>query len=58
MSHFESCLICGLLFLLKLGKLEFSSSFFFPSLCVSRVFSSILYIYVLVFLVLLIENRN
>lgn len=44
-------------FLLKLGKLEFSS-FFFPSLCVSRVFSSILYIYVLVFLVLLIENRN
>ena len=35
-------------FLLKLGKLEFSI-FFFPSLCVFHVFSSILYIYVLVF---------
>lgn len=36
-------------FLLKLGKLEFSSTFFFPSLRVSHVFSSMLYIYVLVF---------
>ena len=35
-------------FLLKLGKLEFST-YFFPSLCVFHVFSYILYIYVLVF---------
>ena len=34
-------------FLLKLGELEFPSAFFL--LCVSHVFSSILYIYVLIF---------
>lgn len=37
------------LFSVKLGELDFPSTFFLPSLCVSHVFSSISYIYVLVF---------